>query len=138
MPIELIPGLFDAFNARDEATLIEASEPDVVWDAPTAAMAGRVGPYRGHAGLREYLTDVEALWTEMKATPVQVRMRGEDVFVVGRLYARGRNRGIRDLPVAWSLTMRDRRLVYGTVHEDPRRAALAAGWLRPTGWRTPA
>jgi ketosteroid isomerase-like protein len=138
MPIAAIPSLFDAFNARDEEALLEKADPEVVWDAPTAAMAGREGPYRGHAGLREYLADVEQLWTEMKATPVQVRMRGNDVFVVGRLYARGRDLGIRDLPVAWSLTLRERRLVYGTVHEDPRRAALAAGWLRPTGWRTPA
>lgn len=138
MPITLIPSLFEAFNARDEEALMELTDPEVVWDAPTAAMAGREGPYRGHAGLRDYLADVDSLWTEMKATPIQVRMRGDDVFAVGRLYARGRNLGIRDLPVAWSLKMRDGRLVYGTVHEDPRRAALAAGWLRPTGWRTPA
>jgi len=138
MSTDLIPRLFEAFNARDEGALMELADPEVVWDAPTAALAGREGPYRGHAGLRDYLADVDALWTEMRATPIQVRMRRDEGFVVGRLYARGRNLGIRDLPVAWSLRIRDGRLVYGTVHEDPRRAALAAGWLRPTGWRTPA
>ena len=138
MAIDLIPSLFNAFNARDEERLRELADPEFVWDAPTAALAGRDGPYRGYAGLREYLEDVDKLWDEMKATPIQVRMRGDDIFVVGRLYARGMSLGIRDLPVAWSLTARDRRFVSGRVHEDPRRAALAAGWLRPTGWRTPA
>ena len=138
MPIALIPSLFEAFNDRDEERLRELADPEFVWNAPTAALAGRKGPYTGYAGLRDYLTDVESLWDEMKATPIQVRMRGDDVFVVGRLYARGMELGIRDLPVAWSLTLRERRFVAGQVHEDPRRAALAAGWLRPTGWRTPA
>jgi ketosteroid isomerase-like protein len=138
MPITLIPSLFEAFNNRDEALLMRLADPDIVWDAPTAAMAGREGPYCGHDGLRDYLDDIDRLWEEMRATPVQVRMRGADVFVVGRLYARGRNLGIRDLPVAWSLTVASERCTYGVVHEDPRRAALAAGWLRPTGWRTPA
>ena len=138
MPIELIPNLFDAFNDRDEERLRELADPEFVWDAPTAAMAGREGPYRGHEGLHDYLEDVGKLWEEMKATPIQVRMRDEEVFVVGRLYARGMNLGIRDLPVAWSRTLRTRRCVAGAVHADPRRAALAAGWLRPTGWRTPA
>jgi ketosteroid isomerase-like protein len=138
MSIELIPSLFEAFNARDEQRLLELTDPGFVWDAPTAALAGREGPYRGHAGLHEYLADVEKLWVEMKATPIQVRMRGDDVFAVGRLYARGSALGIRDLPVAWSLKVRHGRFIYGKVHEDPRRAALAAGWLRPTGWRTPA
>lgn len=138
MPIELIPRLFLAFNARDEAELTELSDPEIVWDAPTAALAGREGPYRGHAGLRDYIEDVGKLWDEMRATPIQVRMRGEDVFVVGRLYARGSELGIRDLPVAWSIRLRNRLFIYGEVHEDPRRAALEAGWLRATGWRTPA
>ena len=138
MPIELIPSLFEAFNDRDEERLQELTDPEIVWDAPTAAMAGRDGPYRGHKGLHLYLNDVDSLWEEMRATPIQVRMRGEDIFAVGRLYARGRNLGIRDLPVAWSLTLVNRRFTHGAVHEDPRRAALAAGWLRPTGWRTPA
>jgi hypothetical protein len=138
MPIELIPSLFEAFNARDEEKLRDLSDPEIVWAAPTAALAGREGPYRGHAGMHDYLEDVARLWEEMKATPRQVRMRGEDVFVVGRLYARGTSLGIRDLPVAWSLKLHDRHFIYGEVHEDPRRAALAAGWLKPTGWRTPA
>lgn len=138
MSIELIPSLFEAFNARNEEALRELSDPDFVWDAPTAGMAGRDGPYRGYAGLHDYLDDVAMLWEEMRATPIQVRMRGDDVFVVGRLYARGTKLGIRDLPVAWSLRVRNRLFVHGEVHEDPRRAALAAGWLKPTGWRTPA
>src|SRR5688500_17562076 len=128
MPIALIPSLFEAFNERDEERLRDLADPEFVWDAPTAAMAGRDGPYRGYAGLHDYLTDVGDLWEEMRATPIQVRMRGDDVFVVGRLYARGSKLGIRDLPVAWSLTLLNRRFVYGEVHEDPRRAALAAGW----------
>jgi hypothetical protein len=137
MPIDLIPRLFTAFNERDEKTLYELTDPEIVWDAPTAALAGREGPYRGHEGLHDYLEDVDRLWVELRALPIQVRMRGEEIFAVGRLYARGVRLGIRDLPVAWSLTLRNRRCVMGQVHEDPRRAALEAGWLKPTGQRQP-
>ena len=137
MPIQLIPRLFTAFNERDEEALFELADPEIVWDAPTAALAGRDGPYRGLSGLHDYLEDVDMLWEELRATPIQVRMRGEEIFAVGRLYARGSKLGIRDLPVAWSLILRDRRFLMGQVHEDPRRAALQAGWLMPAEERRP-
>lgn len=137
MPIELVPQLYSAFNARDAVALVELAHPEIVWDAPTAALAGREGPYRGHQGLRDYLEDVGAFWDEMRATPIQVRIRDEEIFIIGRLYARGARVGIRDLPVAWSWTLRERRFVSGKVHEDPRRAALEAGWLRQTAPRPP-
>lgn len=137
MAIALIPRLFTAFNERDETTLFELADPGIVWDAPTAALAGRNGPYRGHEGLHDYLGDVDRLWDELRATPIQVRKRGEEVFAVGRLYARGAKLGIRDLPVAWSMTLRDGRFLMGQVHEDPRRAALETGWLKPTEPRQP-
>jgi ketosteroid isomerase-like protein len=138
MPIALIPRLFTAFNSRDEEALRKLMSPEIVWDAPTAALAGRDGPYRGYEGLRNYLDDVDRLWEEMRATPIQVRMRGEEIFAVGRLYARGNELGIRDLPVAWTWLLRDRRFIAGTVHEDPRRTALEAGWLKPPERRQPA
>ena len=131
MPIELIPKLYAALNQRDEGALVPMWDPDLAWISPTAGLAGRDGPYRGHQGLREYLDDVDRFWDEMRSTPSQVRMRGQEVFVLGRLYARGTALGIRDLPVAWTWVLRDRRIVRGQVHEDPGRAALEAGWLGP-------
>ena len=131
MSIDLVRRLYDAFNARDVAALRDLCHPEVELYALTASLAGREGPYRGHDGVVAYLGDVGRVWEEMEATPRQVRMHGDEIFIIGRLYARSPALGVRDLPVAWTWSLRDGRFFRGEVHEDPRRAALRAGWLSP-------
>ncbi len=95
----------------------------------TAGAVGREAPYRGKAGLRDYLADVAEVWEELQISPAEVESRGDALLVRGRVYARSRELGIRDVPVAWIWQLRDGRFVRGEVFPDPEQATarFAAG-----------
>lgn len=120
----LIGRLFHAFNHRDAETIVELCSEEMEFSAVTAAEAGREAPYRGRNGLRDYLADVERIWEELLVTPSRVERRGDRLLVVGRVYVRSRELGIRDMPVAWIWVLRDGSFVRGEVFVDPD-AALA-------------
>ena len=95
----------------------------------TAGAVGREAPYRGRTGLRDYLGDVAEAWEELQIAMDVAEVRGERVLVRGRVYARSRELGIRNLPVAWIWEMRGGRFTRGAVFPDPDQAVamFAAG-----------
>ena len=128
--VELVAPLFDAVNARDEATLeVLCDERCEVVMLP-ADTAARTGPYCGHSGLRELLVDTEAQWEELRLTATEVVARDDLMLVSGRIHARSRELGVRDLPTAWVLRVRDGRVASAHVYEDVDTAVAAAG----DGW----
>lgn len=122
-PEALVGRLFSAFNQRDAETIVALCAEQMEFVAVTGEEAGRAAPYSGRAGLREYLADVESLWEELLITPSRVERRGEHLLVVGRVYVRSRELGIRDMPVAWVWQLRDGLFVRGEVFVDPDAAA---------------
>jgi ketosteroid isomerase-like protein len=88
----------------------------------TAEAVGRVDPYVGPAGLHDYLADAGRVWEELLITPSQVEQRGDRLLVRGRVYARSRELGIRDMPVAWIWEVRGGRFVSGRVFPDLEHA----------------
>lgn len=121
-PEALIGRLFHAFNQRDAEAIVALCAEEMEFVAVTGEEAGRGTPYSGRDGLREYLADVESLWEELLITPSRVERRGERLLVVGRVYVRSRELGIRDLPVAWIWRLRDGLFVRGEVFADPDTA----------------
>jgi serine phosphatase RsbU (regulator of sigma subunit)/ketosteroid isomerase-like protein len=128
----LVESLYDSFNRRDEAGIAAVCEASMgFFPSRTAEAVGRDAPYVGPAGLQEYLADVARTWEELLITPSELERRGERLLVHGRVYARSRELGIRDLPVAWIWDVRSGLFVRGEVFPDPERAverfaALAA------------
>jgi ketosteroid isomerase-like protein len=56
---DVVRAIYDAFARRDVEAALGYVSPDCELDlAGTARLAGRTGPYRGHACFREYLADV--------------------------------------------------------------------------------
>ena len=90
----------------------------------TAEAVGRDAPYVGPEGLRDYLRDVERAWEELQITPNVIERRGDSLLVRGRVYARSRELGIRDMPVAWIWDLADGRFIRGEVFPDPEQAVL--------------
>ena len=121
-PEALIGRLFHAFNQRDAETIVGLCSEQMEFLAVTGEEVGRESPYRGRDGLREYLADVERIWEELLITPSRVERRGERLLVVGRVYVRSRELGIRDMPVAWIWVLRDGSFVRGEVFVDPDAA----------------
>jgi ketosteroid isomerase-like protein len=119
----LVERLYECFNRRDEVGIVElCDEAMEFYPVVTAGAVGRDAPYSGRAGLRDYLADVAETWEELQITPGQVERRGERLLVRGRVYARSRELGIRDVPVAWIWEVREEWFVRGEVFPDPEQA----------------
>jgi serine phosphatase RsbU (regulator of sigma subunit)/ketosteroid isomerase-like protein len=115
--------LYKSFNRRDEAGIVELCDEEMeFFPIPTAEALGRAAPYAGRAGLHEYLEDVAQVWEELLITPSELDRRGASLLVRGRVYARSRGLGIRDMPTAWIWELRDGRFVRGEVFPDPEQA----------------
>jgi ketosteroid isomerase-like protein len=132
-PMALVERLYDAFNRRDSAEIVAVCDKRMeFYPAATAEAVGREAPYVGPDGLRAYLADVAEVWEELRISPSELQRRGDTLLVRGRVYARSRDLGIRDFPVAWIWEIGEERFVRGEVFPDPEQGAarFAAGELR--------
>jgi ketosteroid isomerase-like protein len=127
-PRELVEALFDAFNRRSEERIGKLCDERMEFAPVSGALAGRSQVYVGRAGLREYFDDVERTWEELIVSAGEVLVRGDLVLVIGRVFARSRESGLRDLPAAWIWRLRDGRFEYGRVYSETAAAleAIAA------------
>lgn len=119
----LVERLFDAFNRRDLAVMVELCDPGLEFFPVTAEQIGREAPYVGPNGLREYLDDVGGIWDELMIFPKQVQSAGPRLLVRGRVYLRSHELGIRDMPAGWIWEIEGERFVHGEVFADPEQAA---------------
>ncbi len=121
----LVERLFECFNRRDESSIAELCDEGMEFHpVVTSKVVGRETPYVGPNGLRDYLRDVAEAWEELLITASELEVRGDTLLVRGRVYARSRELGIRDVPVAWIWEVRDGRFIRGEVFPDPEQAAL--------------
>ncbi len=118
----LVARLFNAFNQRDAETIVALCSEQMEFFAVTSDEIGRETPYTGPGGLRDYLADVERVWEELLITPSRVERRGDRLLVLGRVYVRSRELGIRDMPVAWIWRLGGSLFVRGEVFVDPEEA----------------
>lgn len=118
----LVERLFDAFNRRNVGEIAAICDQGVELLSITGNRFGRGAPYIGPAGLRDYVADVGRTWEELLMTPCEVERRQDLLLVHGRVYVRGHELGIRDMPVAWIWELRDGRFVRGEAFADPRAA----------------
>ena len=131
---DIVRGVFDAFSRRDADALVALADPEIVFTPPTGRLAGRNEPYRGHDGLRTYLSDVARVWQELRSEPDEYIELDDRVLCTGRVYAWGIGRVI-DAPAGWVWRVRDGLVVEGTVYQTRREAYEAVGvpWPPPPG-----
>ena len=107
--IEVVRGLYDAFERRDlDAMLAAFSDDAELHFEGTARLAGRSQPYRGHQGLREYLVDVERLWDELVLHATDYRAVPGSVIVMGHITGRRQGLDVRRASV-WTWKVKDGR-----------------------------
>lgn len=98
---EIAQRAYAAFARADLDDLVEHTHEDVEIRTVTGAVAGHEEPYRGHAGLAEYLKDADRLWDEIELKPHEfIELDDERVLVLGRVRTR-RGKARNDLPSAW-------------------------------------
>jgi ketosteroid isomerase-like protein len=125
---QAVTSLFSAFNRRavDEVTALCTA--DVRFDAAGSGFGEREVAYSGREGMRDYLHDVASVWDEFLITPRRIVSQGEEALVLGRVFARGRRVGLRDLPIAWRLVARRGRFASIRLYED--QLAAIRDWQR--------
>lgn len=121
-PETMVGRLFNAFNQRDAEEIVELCSARMEFFALTAEEVGRGAPYVGPDGLRDYLNDVEQFWEELLITPGRIERREDRLLVIGRVFVRNRELGIRDMPVAWIWQIQEGLFVRGEVFADPDKA----------------
>jgi ketosteroid isomerase-like protein len=120
---ELVARLYDAFNRRDAEEIVELCDETMeFFPIGTADEIGRDAPYVGPDGLNEYLADVERAWDELLISPKVIEHRGRSLLVRGRVYARSRPLGIRDMPIAWVWEHTGPKFTRGEIFLDPEEA----------------
>jgi serine phosphatase RsbU (regulator of sigma subunit)/ketosteroid isomerase-like protein len=123
--VELIERLYEAFERRDLERIHGLCDDAMeFFPVGTAEAIGRTAPYVGPDGLREYLADADRAWEELRISPNVIERRGDSLLVRGRVYARSRELGIRDIPIAWIWELNGERFVRGEVFTDPAMAEL--------------
>ena len=84
--------------------------------------------YHGPEGMREFWTQVDAVWDEFLITADEFRDLGAKVLVLGRVHARGAGSGIvLDTAGGWLAEVRAGRLIRFESFTSPAAALAAAG-----------
>lgn len=124
--VEVARQAFAAFNARAVEDMVAISDPDAEWLPFRAQLEGIV--YRGHAGLQQFVTDMDEDWETFRLDPLEFHERGDRVAVIAHLKALGRGSGVEvDSQAGFVIEMRAGLIVRLVSYSDPAaaRASLA-------------
>ena len=104
--------IYDAFALRDVDAALEYVADDCEFELPgTAQRAGRVGPYIGPEGVRQYFADATAIWSELTLYADDVRAASGGVAVFGHVEGRHGDELLRRR-VLWLWQIRDGQAVH--------------------------
>ena len=120
---QVVRRLFEAFSHRAMDAALVLLDPEVVFQPVTAQVTRAGEPYRGHAGMRRYMTDVQATWEELTIRPARIRAAGNAVVAMGLTSATARGGGsFEDVPTTWMFKFRDHLVVHIQIFSDPSHA----------------
>jgi ketosteroid isomerase-like protein len=108
--LDIVARLYERFNQRKINALIAALDPDVLFEPGPEA-----GPYRrtcsGRDEVRRLFKQLSKTVRKFQAQPLQVLERGDEIFVLVRMYGKFRVRIEAWLPVLHHWTLEDGRVV---------------------------
>jgi ketosteroid isomerase-like protein len=123
--VDVVGRSFEAFNARDVNELVGLSTPDCEWFPFRAQLEGIV--YRGHDGIRRFVSDIDDDWEGYQVDPLEFHGRGERVAVVGQVRAVGRGSVDIDSIAGFVFELSCGRIRHVTSHSSPEAARQAVG-----------
>ena len=113
--------------AWDLDTLLQLYHPDVQF-LPLTGTRVESGGYRGHDGVRTYMSEARDLWDVLRPVGEVFTDVGDHVLVTGRCRVRGRASGAESNPAcAWVVGVRDGVIVSHRTCESYEEALRAAG-----------
>ena len=125
--LELARQVMEALSRADVERLIALADPEVEWHSLFAEL-GEGGVYRGHEGTRKYIDDVTDAWEIVRADLDDGLAVNDVALLVGRIHYRGRGSGIEaELPIGWTLSFRDRKVLCFRAFRNPAKALEGLG-----------
>jgi ketosteroid isomerase-like protein len=125
--VAVVRRTLEAISAWDVDTLLELYDPDVQL-LPLTGTRVESGGYRGHDGVREYMSEAHDLWEVLEPVGEVFTDVGDFVLVTGRCRVRGRSSGAESNPVcAWVIGVRDGLVVSHRACESYEEALRVAG-----------
>ena len=124
--IELVVAGAEAVTRRDPDALVAVCASDIEFEPSMAGL--EVDVYRGHAGMREWMDDLHAVWDEFSGVADDFEETGADsVFVRLTVHGRARGSAVELEQRFWHLwTVRDGKLWRGRSFTDKQEAIRAA------------
>jgi ketosteroid isomerase-like protein len=126
--VEVVKAFIEAWNAGDRSFAIaELCDPAIVLESPFSSLLGE--PYRGYAGIEQWVRDVDEQFSDWRIDHDDVREIGDQVIVIGTVQARGRASGVDVVfPVAADADFGDDgRITRVRIFRDVQEALDAAG-----------
>lgn len=119
--IDALRHAYEAFKDGDAEALIAVADPEIEFGTSAAAPGGT---YRGHAGIRRYMKEVEGAFGDRWDAEIErVAEAGEDrVILVARVFGEGKAGEPLELHLAHVWELRDGKLLRGTVYTNPEDA----------------
>jgi ketosteroid isomerase-like protein len=109
--VDVVRAIYAAFADRDLDRALEHIDPACeIRLEGTMRRAGRLEPYRGHDGMREYFADVGRVWDELDIHADDYRVVPGSVIVMGYVTGRRGEDRIHRAAV-WTWRVRDARAV---------------------------
>ena len=126
---ELASRVLDALARRDVSCLVDLCDPDVRWHSFFAEVTfGRGGGYRGHDGIRQYVSDLNDAWEIVRGEVDAAIEVGDIALLVGRIHYRGKASGVETAsPAGWMFKFRDGKVLRFRAFRDPEQVLEAAG-----------
>ena len=123
--VEIVRAAYAAFNARDVEGLLRLSAEDCEWQPLRAQLEGIV--YRGHQGVRQFVSDMDEDWEEFLLDPLEFHDRDERVVVIARVTALGQSGVEIDSVAGFLFELQQGRIRRIVSYSDPAAALEAAG-----------
>jgi ketosteroid isomerase-like protein len=118
--IEAVRKAYEAFKRGDAEALIAVADPEIEFGTSAAAPGGT---YRGHAGIRRYMKEVEGAFGDRWDAEIErVAEVGDRVILIARIFGEGRAGEPLELHIAHIWELRDGKFLQGTVYLDPHEA----------------
>jgi ketosteroid isomerase-like protein len=127
--VELVRALQERWNEGDRsaASIAEHCDPTVELTSPFSSVLGK--PYRGYAGIEQWMRDIDEQFAEWRYSLDDVREAGGAVATIGTHTGRGRASGIAIEVRAASVLYfgSDGRITRVSIYPDVDQALKAVG-----------
>jgi ketosteroid isomerase-like protein len=125
--VKVVERLYDAFNRDDFEAGLALCDPEVVIDRSNS-----IGPdaqvYHGHQGLEEFWNEWKRAWADTRWEIDECIENGDNVVVLGRLYARGASSGVSvNANVSQVVVVRGGKVLSSKLFQSRSEALEAAG-----------